>query len=117
MVRRRSGGYWAEEEPEGEKVHRCFQRNSKRQIKDTPCGYCFQEWATEWDHIIPWSKGGSSHSDNLMPACRWCNRHLSDKRFWDVQAKRLYIQEKSYWERPWLRTGDDPIPGAPPDPI
>lgn len=99
-----------------EKIRKCYSRNTTRKVPEwTPCGYCFQDWATEWDHIIPWSRGGSSHSDNLMPACHWCNQRVSDHKFMDVQQKRLYLQERSYWERPWLRTPDDPVPGAPPD--
>jgi len=42
------------------------------------CGYCLtsQEYSgaqLEIEHIIPVSRGGSHHEDNLWLSCSWCN--------------------------------------------
>lgn len=60
--------------------------------RNTPCGYCFKRWARCWDHIIPWSAGGLSDQDNLMPSCRGCNGLLSDKVFTSIEEKREYVR-------------------------
>src|ERR1051325_5055731 len=64
----------------------------RRIPRNTPCGYCFEKWATCWDHIIPYSLGGPTHTDNLMPACRACNSMLSDKVFNSIEEKREYVR-------------------------
>lgn len=46
------------------------------------CHYCNQQFAIgnlEVDHIIPRAKGGSNKDENLITACRHCNRMKSDK--------------------------------------
>jgi hypothetical protein len=42
------------------------------------CAYCGAR-ATTWDHIIPRSKGGPSHVENLAPCCLYCNSLKSSK--------------------------------------
>ena len=42
------------------------------------CSYCGAK-ATEIDHIVPKSKGGSNSPSNLTPACRSCNQMKSNK--------------------------------------
>lgn len=37
------------------------------------CRYCAKRGTTV-DHIIPTSRGGNHHSDNMVCACRPCNR-------------------------------------------
>jgi 5-methylcytosine-specific restriction endonuclease McrA len=37
------------------------------------CNYCGQE-AQEVDHVIPRASGGTNEEDNLVAACRRCNR-------------------------------------------
>jgi 5-methylcytosine-specific restriction endonuclease McrA len=70
----------------------------------TPCGYCFQEYAQVWDHIIPYRKGGSTKAANLMPACRRCNAILGDKVFSHIREKRDFIREvlqhREIWKAP-----------------
>ena len=62
---------------------------SRRRIpRWTPGGYCFDEWATVWDHMMPASNGGKTQPDNLMPCCRGCNYWFSDKIFPSIEAKR-----------------------------
>jgi hypothetical protein len=68
-------------------------RMSKRRIPDwTPCGYCFNEWATVWDHLQPWSKFGLSKAKNLYPSCGRCNRMLYDFSFASIEEKREYAR-------------------------
>jgi len=37
------------------------------------CAYCEQAAATEMDHVVPTSKGGSHEIANVVPACKPCN--------------------------------------------
>lgn len=44
------------------------------------CQYCGKVGGKlEADHIIPFSKGGTDNMDNLVTACRKCNRQKRDK--------------------------------------
>lgn len=44
------------------------------------CQICRERQATEVDHIVPKSKGGSDDPSNLQAACDPCNRAKSDKQ-------------------------------------
>jgi len=72
-----------------------------------PCGYCFQEWATGYDHLVPYSKGGLTVDSNLYPACRRCNGLLAAKMFNSIEEKREYVRnrliEKGVWKVPSLQ--------------
>jgi len=68
-------------------------RATTRRIPDgTPCGYCFNEWATVWDHLQPWSKQGKTIPANLYPACRRCNALLAALSFPSIEEKREYVR-------------------------
>ncbi|HEV2256525.1 MAG TPA: HNH endonuclease [Streptosporangiaceae bacterium] len=42
------------------------------------CAYGCGRAATQWDHLIPWSQGGSFRMPgNAVPACRTCNQRKS----------------------------------------
>jgi hypothetical protein len=64
---------------------RSFDARSKREIYEKQNGMCnicgekitIEE--AEADHIIPWSKGGTTTNDNLQILCRSCNRKKSNK--------------------------------------
>ena len=43
------------------------------------CIICGSQENLEFDHIIPFSKGGSSTARNIQLLCQNCNRHKSDK--------------------------------------
>src|SRR5206468_6967300 len=38
------------------------------------CGKSVQDGEVEFDHVIPWSKGGSSDESNVRLLCSRCNR-------------------------------------------
>ena len=83
------------------------KRTRKRVPRDTPCGYCFDNWATGWDHIIPISQGGGNQDENLYPSCKRCNSLLHDKLFSSIEEKREYVRttliERGQWSVPELR--------------
>ena len=58
-------------------------------MHDGCCAYC-GDYANTVDHIIPRSKGGTDHLDNLVAACGKCNYSKGDNiwlvRFINVQA-------------------------------
>ena len=37
------------------------------------CAYCAGPGPLEADHVVPVSKGGTNHIENMLPACRRCN--------------------------------------------
>ena len=54
------------------------------------CGYC-NGYATDVDHIIPWSFCHNSDEDNLISCCHDCNAIAHDKCFDSLAEKRQYI--------------------------
>ena len=46
---------------------------------DGKCVICRSNINIEFDHIIPFSKGGSHNADNIQILCQECNRKKSDK--------------------------------------
>jgi 5-methylcytosine-specific restriction endonuclease McrA len=46
-------------------------------LKNPRCEYCGAP-ATEIDHVIPISLGGTGERQNLVPACRACNAAKND---------------------------------------
>lgn len=43
------------------------------------CTYCEDAPATEIDHILPITKGGTGERDNLTPVCRTCNARKGNR--------------------------------------
>ena len=53
------------------------------------CSYCgCVGGLLEVDHVIPFSKGGSDELDNLVCACRKCNRQKRDKTLEEFERWR-----------------------------
>ena len=74
-------------------MHPSHAGRTRRQIPPfTPCGYCFERWATDWDHILPVSYRLDNSEGNLMPCCRRCNGFAGNLIFDSVEAKREYIR-------------------------
>lgn len=53
---------------------------------DRKCAYC-SEGADTLDHVIPKSDGGSTVTENLIPACKRCNGSKSNED-WGEWYKR-----------------------------
>ena len=61
------------------RVKRYRERQKTRTGTDKrKCAYCGED-ATEIDHLIPISKGGNNSPENLVPACKTCNRSKNNK--------------------------------------
>jgi HNH endonuclease len=67
---------------------------SKRIPRYTPCGWCFERWATVWDHMTPFSWGGPTEAHNLMPSCVRCNAIVGAKLFNTIEEKREYVRQR-----------------------
>ncbi|UNX53481.1 HNH endonuclease [Georgenia sp. TF02-10] len=50
----------------------------RREILDDVCAYCGHPFATEVDHVVPLSRGGTYDRDNLVAACKRCNAEKLD---------------------------------------
>jgi len=60
------------------------------------CIYCAEAITLESmhvDHLYPFSKGGSNDIHNLMPSCRYCNLHKSDKLVAPMIIRKEVIKE------------------------
>lgn len=67
-----------------------------------PCGYCFSQWASCYDHILPVSVGGTNRGDNLYPSCQRCNGLLSNMVFPSLDAKRDYVRDVLVKRGQWV---------------
>lgn len=60
------------------------------------CTYCGRDAsdgvALEVDHIVPQSRGGTDHADNLVTACRDCNGGKSNLEIFDTHYRRALVQ-------------------------
>ena len=52
------------------------------------CGNGFQDRDLTRDHVVPRSKGGADHWENVVAACKRCNHHKGD-RLLDATAMQL----------------------------
>ncbi len=67
------------------------------------CGYCSAP-ATSLDHIIPKFNSGSSHRNNLIPACRTCNQtkaSLNMEEWYRMQD--FFDEEKLHKIQEWVK--------------
>ena len=75
--------------------------NGPKLRKLIPCGYCFEEWATCYDHIKPVCHGGTNKKSNLYPACSRCNGLVCGNLFASLDEKRDYIRAKLKERAEW----------------
>ena len=53
------------------------------------CQCCGSSYSLEYDHIIPFSCGGSSNPSNIQLLCRKCNRSKSNSCYCKVHDKKV----------------------------
>lgn len=68
-------------------------RQSIYEAWDHGCGYC-GEPATSLDHIVPRFRSGSSHRNNLIPACRRCNSNKASSKMEEWYRQQSYFSEE-----------------------
>jgi 5-methylcytosine-specific restriction endonuclease McrA len=85
-----------------------YEQRKRNRIYDKThglCAYCGQRAATTLDHVVPVSKGGTNHIDNLLGSCGTCNRSkenvsLEEFREWFFSVpNRRRLEPKFYFER------------------
>lgn len=61
------------------------------------CDYCGKD-GTEWDHVIPLSRGGTNEASNKVPCCTRCNtskgRLTGDEFRADLERRRLLTEKE-----------------------
>jgi len=88
-------------------------RTRSRPRAGTPCGYCFQNWATGWDHLIPFSYRADNRRLNLYPSCRRCNSILGNKIFQTIEDKREYVRSRLIEMGKWKIPSGENLPSLP----
>lgn len=78
--------------------------NQKLNGRCYTCGKKISTDETTRDHVIPKSKGGSGKEENIMPACRQCNRAKDDMSLEEYRLIRFKdspnpSKEKFYFEQ------------------
>ncbi|WP_345090145.1 HNH endonuclease [Flavobacterium chungnamense] len=53
------------------------------------CQCCGSSYSLEYDHIVPFSCGGSSSPSNIQLLCRKCNRSKSNSCYCKVHDKKV----------------------------
>ncbi len=67
------------------------------------CGYCNKP-ANSLDHIIPKFHSGSSHRNNLIPACRSCNSNKASLKMEDwYRLQDFFTEEKLIKIQAWTK--------------
>lgn len=82
------------------KTFNSFNKKAVRKMKvamrdGKECAYCGKtDVDLELDHIIPKSKGGSNHLNNLVLSCRECNISKNDKLPHEIDNIKLQQRVK-----------------------
>lgn len=74
------------------------------------CQYCGRR-ADSIDHIVPRSRGGTHHWENVVAACRACNLRKGDKLLHDT-TMRLRRRPTQPWPFTWLVVAAGEVPDA-----
>jgi len=88
------------------KLHKAILRKTQRQIEQRlqwrvfkrdgyTCRYCgADDVPLTVDHIILWEEGGPTTDDNLVTACKKCNKTRGNMRYEDWLIGDYYTQKK-----------------------
>lgn len=86
--------------PNQKKIVRKTQREIEQRVSwnvfrrdNFTCQYCFNEGVCTVDHIVCWEDLGQSVEDNLITACRKCNKTRGNTPFVDW-IKSDYVRQK-----------------------
>lgn len=60
---------------------------------DNECAYCGKRNKLTFEHVVPFSKGGSFDKKNIIPACTECNSSKNDKDFSVWYRNQLFYDE------------------------
>lgn len=69
-----------------------FERHKPKIKVFKVCFYCEVNSADSWDHILPYSYGGTEHPSNLVECCRGCNCMLSNLLLYSKEEKKFFIK-------------------------
>jgi 5-methylcytosine-specific restriction endonuclease McrA len=58
------------------------------------CAYCGNDDKLTYDHVIPFSKGGSFTKQNIIPACKHCNSSKNDNEIKEWYRKQNFYSEE-----------------------
>lgn len=76
-------------------------RTTRKPPLDMPCGYCFSNPATGYDHLVPWSYRPDNSDGNLYPSCKRCNGIAGNMIFGTLEAKREYVRSRLVERGEW----------------
>ena len=98
-------------------LHTCSSAEAKRMWKDSikgrwdyKCAYCGSEHNLSLDHIVPRSKGGSNHINNVLCACVSCNADKAHEQWllWYIQQD-FFTEERRQAIEDWMNPEDDDV--------
>ena len=91
-------------------LHTCSSSEAKRMWKqsiknqwDNKCAYCGSDEDITLDHVVPRTKGGSDHADNIIACCKSCNADKAheDWIIWYIQ-KPFFTEERRQLIEDWI---------------
>jgi len=91
-------------------LHTCSPAEAKRMWKqsiknqwDNKCAYCGSDKDITLDHVVPRTKGGSDHADNIIACCKSCNADKAheDWIIWYIQQP-FFTEERRQSIEDWI---------------
>lgn len=68
------------------------------------CRYCgIDNVPLTVDHVVTWETGGATHKDNLLTACRKCNKKRGNMRIIDWLNSEYYLNKANKYLKPMQR--------------
>ena len=63
-------------------------------VFDNKCAYCGKEGELDQDHFVALSSGGEYTHNNIVPACKSCNRRKHNSDFFEWYPKQKFYSKK-----------------------